>query len=76
MTTRSGERDGRKVGVVGVGAVGQACAFVTIGLPTVVGRDGAAGELEPAMSEDERRAFDRSAATLREAARRTGVRSR
>jgi L-lactate dehydrogenase len=49
---------------------------VTIGLPTVVGRDGAAGELEPAMSADERRAFDRSAATLREAARRIGVRSR
>lgn len=48
---------------------------VTIGLPTVVGRGGAAGELEPEMSEDERRAFDRSAATLREAARRIGVRS-
>jgi L-lactate dehydrogenase len=48
----------------------------TIGLPTVVGRDGAARELEPEMSEDERRAFDRSAATLREAARRIGVRSK
>ena len=37
---------------------------VTIALPTVVGREGAAGELEPSMSEDERRA-----GTLREAAR-------
>jgi malate/lactate dehydrogenase len=48
---------------------------VTVGLPTVVGRGGAAGELEPEMSDDERRGFDRSAATLREAARRIGVRS-
>ena len=48
---------------------------VTIGLPTVVGRDGAAGELEPSMSADERRAFEHSAATLREAAGRVGVRS-
>jgi L-lactate dehydrogenase len=48
---------------------------VTIGLPTVVGRRGAAGELEPSMSEDERRALERSAATLREAAGRVGVRS-
>jgi L-lactate dehydrogenase len=46
---------------------------VTIGLPTVVGRQGAAGELEPSMSEHERRAFERSAATLRDAARRIGV---
>jgi L-lactate dehydrogenase len=51
------------------------CYGVTIGLPTVVGRDGADGELEPEMSEDERRAFERSVATLREAARRIGVRS-
>jgi L-lactate dehydrogenase len=42
---------------------------VTIGLPTVVGREGAAGELEPRMSDDERRAFERSVATLRDAAR-------
>ncbi|MEA2134581.1 MAG: L-lactate dehydrogenase [Solirubrobacteraceae bacterium] len=41
---------------------------VAIGLPTVVGRGGAAGELEPSMSEQERRAFERSAETLREAA--------
>jgi L-lactate dehydrogenase len=48
---------------------------VAIGLPTVVGRQGAAGGLEPAMSEQERRAFERSAATLREAARSIGLRS-
>ena len=41
---------------------------VTIALPTVVGREGAAGELEPSMSEGERRAFEHSAATLRKAA--------
>jgi L-lactate dehydrogenase len=46
---------------------------VTIALPTVVGREGAAGELEPSMSEHERRAFERSAATLREAARGIGL---
>jgi L-lactate dehydrogenase len=46
---------------------------VTIGLPTVVGREGPAGELEPSMSDRERRDFERSAATLREAARRVGV---
>jgi L-lactate dehydrogenase len=48
---------------------------VTIALPTVVGREGAAGELEPSMSEHERRAFERSAATLREAARGIGASS-
>jgi len=42
---------------------------VTIALPTVVGRSGAAGDLEPSMSADERHAFEASAATLREAAR-------
>ena len=41
----------------------------TIALPTIVGREGAAGELEPSMSEQERRAFERSAATIRDAAR-------
>jgi malate/lactate dehydrogenase len=46
---------------------------VAIGLPTVVGRKGAAGELEPSMSEDERRAFERSAETLLDATRRIGV---
>src|SRR5919106_4072009 len=48
---------------------------VTIALPTIVGREGAAGELEPSMSEHERRAFERSAATLRETARGIGVSS-
>jgi L-lactate dehydrogenase len=48
---------------------------VVIGLPTVVGRDGAAGELEPSMSESERHAFERSAWTLRDAAQRIGVRA-
>ena len=43
---------------------------VTIALPTVVGREGAAGDLEPSMSEEERRGFERSAETLRAAARR------
>lgn len=47
---------------------------VAIGLPTVVGRHGAAGELEPSMSEQERRAFERSAATLRDAAHSIGAR--
>jgi L-lactate dehydrogenase len=46
---------------------------VAIGLPTIVGREGAAGELEPSMSDEERRAFERSAATLREAARSIGA---
>ncbi|MDX6727768.1 MAG: L-lactate dehydrogenase [Baekduia sp.] len=46
---------------------------VTIGLPTVVGATGAAGTLEPSMSEDERAALERSAATLRDAARRVTV---
>src|SRR4051794_13659379 len=46
---------------------------VTFGLPTVVGRTGAVGELEPSMSEEERHAFEHSAATLRDAARRAGV---
>jgi L-lactate dehydrogenase len=46
---------------------------VAIGLPTIVGRDGAAGELEPSMSDAERRAFERSAATLRDAARSIGA---
>jgi L-lactate dehydrogenase len=41
---------------------------VVVGLPTVVGRDGPARELEPSMSDDERAAFNRSVATLRDAA--------
>jgi L-lactate dehydrogenase len=46
---------------------------VTIALPTVVGREGAAGEFLPSMSDEERRAFEQSVATLREAAGRIGV---
>ena len=46
---------------------------VAIGLPTVVGQAGAAGEFEPSMSDEERRALEHSAATLRDAARRIGV---
>jgi L-lactate dehydrogenase len=46
---------------------------VTIALPTVVGREGAAGEFEPSMSEHERRAFEHSAATLREASCAIGL---
>jgi L-lactate dehydrogenase len=42
---------------------------VAIGLPSIVGRDGAAGELEPSMSDAERHAFEASAATLRDAVR-------
>jgi L-lactate dehydrogenase len=42
---------------------------VTIGLPTIVGREGSTGELEPSMSGEERRAFERSVETLRDAAR-------
>ena len=46
---------------------------VTIGLPTVVGRDGARGVLMPAMSDDERRDFDRSVQTLRDAVAGLGI---
>ena len=42
---------------------------VTIALPTVVGRAGPVRGLEPSMSGEERRAFEASAATLRDAAR-------
>jgi L-lactate dehydrogenase len=54
-------------------AVHRARYGTTIALPTVVGRDGGGGGFEPSMSEDERRALKRSAATLREAARGIGV---
>jgi L-lactate dehydrogenase len=46
---------------------------VTIALPTVLGRDGAIGDLEPAMSGEEREAFERSIETLRAAGRGIGV---
>ncbi|MEA2245997.1 MAG: L-lactate dehydrogenase [Solirubrobacteraceae bacterium] len=42
---------------------------VTIGMPNVVGRQGVVATLEPGMSEEERRAFEQSVATLREAVR-------
>jgi L-lactate dehydrogenase len=48
---------------------------VTIALPTVVGREGAAGELVASMSEHERRAFEHSVATLRAASRGIGMSS-
>jgi len=46
---------------------------VTVGLPTIVGRQGGDGELEPTMSEYERRAFERSVARLRDTAREIGL---
>jgi L-lactate dehydrogenase len=46
---------------------------VTIGLPTVVGREGAVQSLEPSMSETERGGFARSVEALRDAARGIGV---
>jgi L-lactate dehydrogenase len=46
---------------------------VTIALPSVVGREGAAQSLEPSMSDEERRGFERSVDALREAARGIGV---
>jgi L-lactate dehydrogenase len=46
---------------------------VTLAVPTIVGRTGAAGELEPAMSDQERHALELSAATLRDAARSIGA---
>ncbi|MEA2446082.1 MAG: L-lactate dehydrogenase [Thermoleophilales bacterium] len=54
-------------------AAHQARYGVTIGLPTIVGSEGAEGSLEPSMSDEERRAFEHSAATLRDAARDIGV---
>jgi L-lactate dehydrogenase len=46
---------------------------VTVALPTVVGRAGPVDDLQPSMSEQERRAFERSAATLLEAVRGLGI---
>jgi L-lactate dehydrogenase len=40
---------------------------LTVGLPTLVGRGGAVGELEPSMSLRERRAFEQSVEALRAA---------
>jgi malate/lactate dehydrogenase len=46
---------------------------VTIALPTVIGHKGAGQALEPSMSDDEHRAFERSVETLKDAARNIGV---
>jgi L-lactate dehydrogenase len=51
----------------------QASRGVTIALPTIVGRDGALGVLEPSMSDEERRGFERSAQTLRDAVAGLGI---
>jgi L-lactate dehydrogenase len=40
---------------------------VTLSMPSVVGRTGVARILEPSMSDDERRALELSAETLRKA---------
>jgi L-lactate dehydrogenase len=40
---------------------------VTLSMPSVLGRDGVTEILDPLMSEDERQALERSAATLRNA---------
>jgi L-lactate dehydrogenase len=44
---------------------------VTLSLPSVVGREGVNRILEPAMSDEERRALDQSAEVLRQAVLRT-----
>ena len=46
---------------------------VTLSLPSVVGRDGVLQILEPEMSEDERRALQRSAETLKAASARIRI---
>jgi L-lactate dehydrogenase len=46
---------------------------VTLSLPSVVGRAGVAGILEPAMSEEEKRALERSADALRTALQQIGA---
>ena len=43
---------------------------VTLSLPSVLGREGVIQIMEPAMSEEERKALERSAETLREAVTR------
>jgi malate/lactate dehydrogenase len=47
---------------------------VTIALPTILGREGATGDLDPIMSDDERRRFEHSARMLRDATDGIGVR--
>jgi L-lactate dehydrogenase len=46
---------------------------VTVALPTLVARVGAVADLEPAMSGEEREAFERSLETLRDAGQGIGV---
>src|SRR4051794_25989079 len=46
---------------------------VTIALPTVIGRAGARGVLDPSMSDEERRDFERSVQTLRDAVAGLGI---
>ena len=46
---------------------------VTLSLPSVVGREGVLRILEPEMSEDERRALQRSAETLKAASARMRI---
>jgi L-lactate dehydrogenase len=46
---------------------------VTVALPTLVARAGAVADLEPAMSGEEREAFERSLETLRDAGQGIGV---
>ena len=46
---------------------------ICLSLPTILDRDGVAGVLEPALSEEELAAFHRSAQVLRETARAVGL---
>jgi L-lactate dehydrogenase len=46
---------------------------VTLSLPSVIGRAGVVGVLDPAMSEDEKQALERSADALRTALRQIGA---
>ena len=46
---------------------------ISTSLPSVITRHGVDGVYEPDMSQDEREAFERSVATLRDACARIGV---
>jgi L-lactate dehydrogenase len=70
-----------KVGIVGAGRVGSACARakavaadlrygVTLSLPSIVGREGVGRILQPTMSDEERRSLAQSAEVLRQALQR------
>jgi L-lactate dehydrogenase len=48
---------------------------VTLSLPSIIGREGVNRILEPAMSDEEREAFNQSAEVLRQAAQRTSQKS-